>query len=89
MVDSVVMQTSTAPGCEEFSSYILHDNIPHIGNGGFWLEYAWHRCGSYLSAVAAVCEDSSVSGGTICGLPDEARAPVYEVGGSGANQKPC
>lgn len=24
----------------------------------------------------------------ICGLPDGAKAPVYEVGGSGANQKP-
>lgn len=27
-------------------------------------------------------------GGGIFGLPDGAKAPVYEVGGSGANQKP-
>lgn len=35
VVDSVVMKTSTAAGCGELSSPILHDNIPHIGNGGF------------------------------------------------------
>lgn len=35
VVDSVVMKTSTAAGCGEFSSPILHDNIPHIRNGGF------------------------------------------------------